>query len=118
MLSVTYSNISCLIDRPERPVITRVENVTSEGVSLFWEEPHHNNAPILGFYVYSDGHLVGNASADDESFNVTGLTPHTEYVFTVTAFNNIGESTPSPGITITTLEAGKKVKQNWAMYGL
>ena len=89
-------------------MITGVENITSESVVLQWVEPHHNNAPILGFYVYTDDDgLVGNVTADEDSLNVTGLMPHTQYVFTVTAYNNIGESAPSSTITITTLEDGE-----------
>ena len=70
-------------------------------------EPHHNNAPILGFYIYTYGDLVGNVTADEDSLNVTGLMPDTEYVFTVTAFNSIGISQPSLSFVVTTLEAGK-----------
>ena len=96
-----------LLDRPERPVITGVQNVTSESVVLQWVEPHHNNAPILGFYIYTCGDLVGNVTADEDSLNVTGLMPDTEYVFTVIAFNSIGISQPSTSFIVTTLEAGK-----------
>ena len=95
------------LDRPERPVIIGVQNVTSQSVVLQWVEPHHNNAPILGFYIYTDGVLVGNVTADEDSLNVTGLMPDTEYMFTVIAFNSIGNSSPSDAITITTLGAGK-----------
>jgi hypothetical protein len=68
-------------------------------------EPHHNNAPILGFYIYTYGDLVGNVTADEDSLNVTGLMPDTEYVFTVIAFNSIGISQPSTSFIVTTLEA-------------
>ena len=81
--------------------------MTSQSVVLQWVEPHHNNAPILGFYIYTDGVLVGNVSADEDSLNVTGLIPDTEYMFMVIAFNSIGNSSPSNTFTITTLAAGK-----------
>ena len=97
------------IDRPERPVITGVQNVTSESVVLQWVEPHHNNAPILGFYIYTDGQLVGNVTADEDSLNVTGLMPGTVSVLTVVAFNNIGRSQPSAGFIVSTLVAGKVI---------
>ena len=103
-------NFSCSIvaaDRPERPVITGVGSLTPESVLLQWVEPHHNNAPLLGFLVFTDGELVGNVTSDEDSLNVTGLMPGTEYEFTVVAFNSIGSSTSSVGVTVTTLEIGK-----------
>ena len=100
-------SMNAVLDRPERPVIIGVQNVTSQSVVLQWVEPHHNNAPILGFYIYTDGVLVGNVTADEDSLNVTGLIPDTEYTFTVVAFNSIGNSLTSNDFIIKTLKAGK-----------
>ena len=85
--------------------------MTSQSVVLQWVEPHHNNAPILGFYIYTDGVLVGNVTADEDSLILTGLISDTEYVVVVIAFNSIGNSTPSDNFTIKTLKASKLVEE-------
>jgi hypothetical protein len=92
-------------DSPEKPVITGAVNITSESAILQWMEPHNNNALLLGFYVFIDDYLLGNVTADEQSLNVTGLRPDTVYAFTLTAFNSIGESSPSDSLIFLTLEA-------------
>ena len=76
-------------------------------------EPHHNNAPVTGYRVMytqpdflisdgGDGMEVINST--EETVVVTGLHPGVEYVFTVVAVNDIGDSLPSDPLVATTLE--------------
>ena len=78
-----------------------------------WEEPHNNNAPITGYRVTyqqpafldpSSGVQVVNSTV--EMADITGLHPGVTYNFTVVAFNEIGDSTPSDMVSVTTLEEG------------
>ena len=75
-------------------------------------EPHHNNAPVTGYRVtYTEPDFLGggvvNVISDDAAVVISGLHPGVEYVFTVIAINDIGESVPSEEERATTLEEGE-----------
>ena len=80
-------------------------NVTSDSLILLWSEPHHNNAPLLGFHV-SIIPIFTTVTVEDEYVLVTGLEPGETYHFQVIAFNSIGDSVPSDPFIVTTLETG------------
>ena len=76
-----------------------------------WEEPHDNNAPVLGYRVsynqpvfLSGGGVVVYSS--EEMVTITGLRPGVLYGFAVIAFNEIGDSRPSEIAMVTTTEEG------------
>ena len=80
-------------------------------------EPHHNNAPVTGYRVMytRPDFLIGSGSGEDENvvlstsrerLVVTGLHPGVQYIFTVVAVNEIGDSLPSDPETTRTLEEG------------
>ena len=104
--------ITCITpDRPQQPQNVRSVNTTSHSISLEWTEPHDNNAPIMGYGVmyqqpaFLDGSVqVVNSTV--EMADITGLHPGVTYNFTVVAFNEIGDSTPSNIASIGTLEEG------------
>ena len=93
--------LTCITpDRPQQPQNVGSVNTTSRSISLVWEEPHDNNAPIMGYRVmYQEptflrgGVQVVNSTV--EMAEITGLHPGVTYNFTVVAFNEIGDSTPS-----------------------
>ena len=100
-----------LSDRPEQPQNLTALNITSRSITLEWIEPHHNNAPVTGYNVIfsqpdflSDDTVIVNST--EETVVITDLHPGVEYVFTVVAFNAIGESVPSDEERATTLEEG------------
>ena len=79
-----------------------------------WDEPHSNNAPIIGYRViYRQPTFLGGGvqvvNSTIEMAEITGLHPGVTYDFTVVAFNEIGDSTPSDIASIETLEEGMLV---------
>ena len=104
--------ITCITpDRPQQPQNVRSVNVTSRSISLEWTEPHDNNAPIMGYRVmYQQPTFLGGSvqvvNSTVEMADITGLHPGVTYNFTVVAFNEIGDSTPSNTAPVRTLEEG------------
>ena len=75
-------------------------------------EPHHNTAPVTGYRVmYTEPSFLGGGAvtiaSSDEAVVIAGLHPGVEYIFTVIAINDIGESVPSEEERATTLEEGE-----------
>ena len=109
--------ITCITpDRPQQPQNVRSVNVTSRSISLEWTEPHDNNAPIMGYRVmYQQPAFLGGGmqivNSTVEMADITELHPGVTYNFTVVAFNEIGDSTPSNIAPIRTLEEGIYVSQ-------
>ena len=105
-----------LSDTPEQPRGVTTIVVTTTGVLLEWVEPHDNNAPILGYRVSYTRPLFLNGlevtvNSSVEMVNITGLHPGVTYTFSVIAFNEIGDSMPSDGLMVTTVETGIILKQ-------
>ena len=98
-------------DTPERPVITGAVNVTTDSLILLWMEPHHNNAPVIGFRVIINSVFGLRRNTTDEEFlEVSGLESGVTYTFVVVAFNDIGDGVPSEGFNVTTLDTGETYK--------
>ena len=99
-------------DVPDVPVDLNVINVTSRNLTLFWTEPHDNNAPISGYLVFytnpsfiqggTEVTLMTNGTI--EELFIMNLHPGVTYNFTVLAFNEEGNSSRSDPFTIRTLE--------------
>jgi len=105
--------ISYTADRPEQPQDVGAFNITSHSLTLEWTEPHHNNAPILGYQVMYQTN-ISNSTVEvintvSTFVEITGLYPGVTYHFTVVAFNAIGNSAPSDVALIRTLEEGTKI---------
>ena len=85
-----------------------------------WVEPHDNNAPILGYYVsYNQPVFAGKEMVIVNTIgtmaNITELYPGVVYNFTVTAFNEVGNSSLSIAIPFRTLEESKSQYLNACM---
>ena len=88
--------------------------MTSRDLTLFWTEPHDNNAPISGYFVFytnpsfiqggTEVTLTTNGTI--EELFIENLHPGVTYDFTVLAFNEEGNSSRSAPFTIRTLEEG------------
>ena len=104
---------SSLLDRPEQPQDVTAVGISSREINLTWVEPHDNNAPITGYqvmymlpeFVVEEREVVVNTSV--EIATISELFPGVNYTFTVTAFNEIDQSTPSDPVTVRTLDEGK-----------
>jgi len=71
------------------------------GIELTWETPTENGgAPVLGFRVHrAEGEgtpvLIATVAAGDLSYTDFGAREGKEYIYTVTAFNRVGDSASS-----------------------
>lgn len=75
-------------------------------------EPHHNNAPVLGYEVsYLTPLFLGvdqiTINTTFEMVNISNLHPGVVYNFTIVAFNEIGASRPSHVAMFATLDEGR-----------
>ena len=87
--------------------------VGSRNVTLEWVEPHDNNADIMLYRVYyvtpfflGAMNISVNTLDNTEMLLIENLHPGENYTFTVTAFNQVGESERSIPFSVRTLEEG------------
>ena len=87
---------------PSRPANPRVTGVTSSSVSLAWDRST-DNVGVAGYDIYRGADKASSSSGT--SATVAGLTPNTEYTFTVIARDANGNSSPpSDPVTATTAD--------------
>ncbi|GAB3538367.1 Ig-like domain-containing protein [Arthrobacter tecti] len=80
--------------KPGVPSTPVVESTRNKSVVLSWDPPADNGSPITGYAVTSNNGFSQECEAT--TCTLTGLTNNVEYVFTVTATNEVGMSDPSP----------------------
>ncbi|MEU8799517.1 glycosyl hydrolase family 18 protein [Spirillospora sp. NPDC048819] len=86
---------------PSAPGGLRSTVKTTKTVSLAWDAAEPGSLPITAYEVYSGGDLA--TTVPDTAATVTGLTPNTEYTFTVKARDRKGNLSPaSAPVTVTT----------------
>ena len=114
---ISFTSFSCLLAVPDEPLNLTAHNVTSRNLTLEWIRPHHNNAPILGYYIfYTRPDFLGGdivtllvKGAIEQQF-IDELHPGEMYSFTVIAFNEEGNSSNvSLPLTVRTLEEGSDI---------
>lgn len=99
---------------PESPISLGESNTTSTNTVVTWVEPHDNNDFIMYYtvsytepeFVVGDRNRIVNVT--EESAVITGLSPGVDYMFTVTATNSIGSSSPSEPLLVRTLDEGEQ----------
>ena len=110
---ISFTSFSYLLAIPDEPLNLTARNITSRNLTLEWIRPHHNNAPILGYYIFYT--RLDSLGGDVVTLLVTGaieqqfideLLPNVMYNFTVIAFNEEGNSSLSVPLTVTTLGEG------------
>ncbi len=86
---------------PGAPGGLSVTGTTSSSVSLSWNSP---GGTVSGYNVYRNGSKVGTTTST--SYTDSGLSASTQYTYSVTAYNSIGESSPSGSVSATTASSG------------
>jgi chitodextrinase len=74
-------------ESPTPPSNLRLVAKTSSSITVGWDNSSDNHK-VAGYNVYLNG--VKIASSPTNSYQITGLTPYTEYSFTVEAFDPTG----------------------------
>ena len=74
---------------PDSPANLKVSKVTSNSVTLEWEDLSDNEE---GFEIYRNDLLIASTAPDTTSYTDENLTPDTEYLYIVKAFNQAGKS--------------------------
>jgi len=74
---------------PTAPSNLHSSNVQKTTATLTWADKSNNET---GFEIYRGNTLVKTVGANVKSFNLTGLTPNTNYTYSVKAYNTVGES--------------------------
>lgn len=100
-----------MTDVPEQPRTVVAVEIHSRHLILTWMAPHDNNAEIQGYFVsyrqpaFAEGGIMIE-NVIQERVNVTNLFPGVTYNFSVTAYNNIGNSTKSETTPLRTMDEG------------
>ena len=91
------------------PNVSQSPDVTDTIVTLNWTEPAVPNGVVTGYVITVTKRVTGEVftvNATDTEFEVTGLTPYTNYTFTVAAVNGAGVGNASNPVTVQTAEGG------------
>ncbi|WP_166791824.1 Ig-like domain-containing protein [Cryobacterium frigoriphilum] len=94
--------------RPDAPGTPSVTSIQDRTVVLSWTPPSNNGSEITGYTVAASGFTQQCAST---TCTLANLTNDTEYSFTVTATNEVGESDPSGASPVARPDARPDVPQ-------
>jgi len=97
-----------LIYTPNAPSVSSNNLITSSRVDLTITPPGSNGgSAITSYKIYINGSYTGSFgyTGTTATYQATGLSASTQYTFTVTAVNEIGEGSPSAGSITTTMNA-------------
>ena len=88
---------------PGAPNAGTIDNSQAGQLSITWSAPGSNGgSAILGYRVYRDGTQIGgDLGSSAVSYTDTTTTAAQSYTYTVTAFNAVGEGSPSGGLMAT-----------------
>ncbi|XP_066294310.1 tenascin-X-like isoform X3 [Branchiostoma lanceolatum] len=100
--------VSTLSGAPSTPLSVTAEENAPDAIMVTWEPPTQTNGELLGYYIYYQ--VVGGtetsraeAGPDDVAYIISGLRPATEYIITLTAYTEGGESERSGEVLVSTL---------------
>jgi hypothetical protein len=94
---------SCSV-APGVPSGLAASSTTSSGTTLNWSESLAGGNCSATYTIYQNGTSI--ATTTSTTYNVTGLSPTTQYNFTVAASDSFGSSPQSSAVNVTTLSGG------------
>lgn len=90
---------------PSVPPGLAASSTTSSGTTLNWSASTvGTNCSVTGYTIYQNGTSI--ATTANTTYNVTGLSPATQYSFTVAASDSFGASAQSSPVNVTTPSNG------------
>jgi chitodextrinase len=99
--AVNVTTASGCTAKPSAPAGLVASSTTSTGTTLNWSAvTAPSGCNITGYAVYQGGTSIGTTK--NTNFSVPGLSPATNYSFTVVASDGAGVSAPSSAISVTT----------------
>jgi chitodextrinase len=90
---------------PTPPSNLTANNITTSSLTLTWTAST-DNVGVAGYDVYKDNTQIDTSLVTGTTYNVTGLTASTTYLFYVIAKDAAGNSDSSSSINVTTLTPG------------
>jgi len=91
-----------VLDKPSAPQNLRVTAVSKDSVLLVWDEPAHDGGAPVTRYVVEKADVkqgvfseVGDTTPDKRQITVTKLLKGNDYMFRVSAENEIGQGKPA-----------------------
>ena len=91
-----------LADKPSAPQNLRVTSVSKDSVSLAWDEPSNDGGAPVKRYVVEKADVkrgvfseAGDTEADKRQLKVSKLLEGNDYMFRVSAENEIGQGKPA-----------------------
>jgi chitodextrinase/uncharacterized Ntn-hydrolase superfamily protein len=103
---ITITSVVPDNEPPTAPTNLIASNTTSTSTDLSWS-PSTDNIGVTGYDVYEGAGVIGTSPTT--SFNVTGLTPETNYSFMVVAKDAAGNESPPSNLVAVTTEAAPPV---------
>ena len=89
---------------PSTPFNPAAAAISTSQISLSWSASTDIDNNLIGYKVYRDGHKIESVAVPATSFVDNGLSAHTQYCYTVKAFDSAGNISPdSSQVCITTL---------------
>ena len=92
-----------------------ISSVEARSMTVSWNEVpcSEQNGPITGYFLYytntTFSDTVNISGGDNRQYNLTTLTPYTNYTVTVIAYNDVGTGPASSEVIQQTGEASKSV---------
>ena len=91
---------------PSPPNNLTCTNIISNSITLEWSPPTDNGGTSISHYTVTWSPNSDIKVIEDVSLSITGLSPNTEYTFTVSANNSVGIGN-STSTKCTTLQGSK-----------
>ncbi len=96
---------------PTAPSNLSATAVSDSQIDLSWGASYDVNG-VAGYKIFRDGFQIATVTAT--SYQDTGLSPFTSYVYTVTAFDSSGNDSPSASATATTFALPSITSVSWS----